>query len=461
MLDWKKLLNTERRRLTQKQLGDQRTEFERDYDRVIFSSSFRRLKDKTQVYPLNHDDFVRTRLSHSLEVSSFGRFFGIDIVRSLKENGIDDLYSKHDYIEAKISSIIATACLLHDIGNPPFGHFGEKSIQTFFEKYFQKNKTSLNERQKLDFVNFEGNAQALRVVTYLQALDDDKGLNLTYGTLASMIKYPCRSNEIKKDKKKQHSKFGFFSSEENIFQEIQEQTGLNGERHPLVYLMEAADDIAFSTVDVEDALKRRCVSNDIFIEYMTQSLKNYPHFLQKLEKIKVDQAKYYQQGWGDEGSYRIAIQKFRIDISGIMFRACVKEFCSNYKDIMNCNYTEALIENSDAKILYKTLTGFARKYVYIHPEIIEVEILGEKVIHGLLELFVDAIQDDTRDDNKILNGKLYNLISPSLKNLMTIYGNVKDEYQRLQMATDFISGMTDSYALNLYQKLHGVKHGYF
>jgi len=457
MLEWKYLLNDERRRKSNRKEGDRRTEFERDYDRIIYMSSFRRLKDKAQVFPLERDDFVRTRLAHSLEVSTLGRSFGVDVTEKIKdEHKLRDVKdSDFPNFQRNVSTILSTACLIHDIGNPPFGHFGEESIRGWFKKYFTKNST-LTDEQKNDFLHFEGNAQALRIVTYLQALDDDKGINLTYGTLGSTIKYLCSSSNIRECPGKSRTKCGYYQSEKAIFEEIQNNTMLNYQRHPLVFLLEAADDLAYSAIDVEDAIQKGAISCEIFCDYMSQKLDKYKILITNFNNNR----QMYSKDWKIFRSNYISIQKFRIDATGYMFRDCVDAFSQYYDDIMDGSYDKELILHSNSAEIYEALRSFAKEYVYVRPNVLMLEIVGCKVIQGLLDIFVEAVRDEHRNDMRTEAGKIFGLISPHLRSLINIYGNINDEYQQLQLVTDYISGLTDTYALNLYQNLSGIKLDY-
>jgi len=444
---WGPLLNDSRRRPTDKKPEDQRGEFERDYDRTVYSSSFRRLKDKAQVFPLERDDFVRTRLTHSLEVSSLGRSFGIDAIKSLKN--LNKLKGG-DVKESDAAAILSTACLLHDIGNPPFGHFGEESIRSWFAENIGKFGASLPVNERNDFLIFEGNAQGLRVICYTQCLGDDKGLNLTYATLASTIKYPCDSNSINPSPKSR-SKFGFFQSEKAIFHEIQTATQLRGKRHPLVFLVEAADDIAYSAIDVEDALKKKSVSTELFLQFLTdhrqESLKTY--FLS-------EKSRYLSDGWGESLATTMAIQRFRIEATGIMFRSCIETFCNKYDEIMSGAFSDDLISASSSRELYLTLKTFAKKHVYSLENVLTLEIVGMKVIHGLLDIFVPAVRSGNRTNLASADGKLFALISPGLKQLVNKYGDINHESDQLHLVVDYISGMTDSFALSVYRRLTGI-----
>lgn len=461
-LNWKHLLNEERRRPTRKNKNDYRNEFERDYDRSIYTPYFRKLQDKAQVFPLEHDDFVRTRLTHSIEVSSLGRAFGVDVVQNLKQK---KLVNNNEIDSRKVSALLSTVCLLHDIGNPPFGHFGEESIRMWFKDWFKMQEElkekepnnyfidKLTKEQKNDFLFFEGNAQTLRIVTLLQCLDDENGLNLTYGTLAGLIKYPTDSSNINEDIKAK-SKFGYFQAEKEIYEEIQQKCKLFNARHPLAILMEAADDIAWSIIDIEDALRKGSIQYEEFIEYMNKKQKivnkqkRWDKFLKNREK--------HREKWGFIRSSNIALQKFRIDLIGDMFRDCVAAFVDNYESIMEGEFTDSLIKKSKSAKVNNVLCGFAREHIYKDRAILAMEVVGCEVIHTLLNFLVINILNNKENKVKKYEGKIYNLLGPVLRKLHENYTK-RSIYDQLLLATDFISGLTDTYALNLYQKWSGIK----
>ncbi|MGL5381251.1 dGTP triphosphohydrolase, partial [Clostridium sp.] len=272
---WKQILNKNRIRdyKSTKRTLDCRDEFENDYDRILFSASFRRLQDKAQVFPLEKLDFVRTRLTHSLEVSSIAKSLAISIGYKLIEqtSNLDDKVSAS--MVEDMSNILACAGLIHDLGNPPFGHFGEVAIREWFDDKLSKNhdntytfsydkyKFNLDKQEALDLLNFEGNAQGLRILTKLHFVIDRYGMNLTTGVLSSVIKYPISSLELEDSNL---SKMGYYKSEEAVFKEIADDTNIRGGRNPLVYILEAADDIAYLLGDLEDAFNKKIISHDIF-----------------------------------------------------------------------------------------------------------------------------------------------------------------------------------------------------
>lgn len=285
-MNWKKLLAAERPRGTtgtSTSQNDLRSEFEKDYHRIIGSASFRRLQDKTQVFPLDKSDFIRTRLTHSLEVSSFGKSLGQNIGEYILTYKKDEDFTPR--LKEEICSILQCAGLIHDIGNPPFGHFGEYAIRDWFKRNLSTLtykgsalKDILTEQMQQDFYNFEGNAQALRLVTKLHYLVDEHGMNLTYALLNTIIKYPVSSMEIdKRSGNIKDKKMGYFFADQDTYEQIVSATGTKGKRHPLTYILEAADDIAYKTADIEDAFVKG------FISY--QQLKEELRVIQ--EKIQI------------------------------------------------------------------------------------------------------------------------------------------------------------------------------
>lgn len=466
--DWDKLL-CEKRERNSKTVDMERNGFEKDYDRIISSSSLRRLQDKAQVFPLQSNDFTRTRLTHSLEASALGRSLGTSVARRLIESGkIADLTFEH-----KVSSLLAVACLVHDIGNPPFGHYGETVIQHWFKNWFEspefyrlnkdfrkKNgKPILTEPQRKDFELFEGNAQGLRILSRLQFLNDQHGINFTYGTLAALIKYPCSSLEVGK----KYKKYGYFDSEKKLFSRICANTGIGSSRHPLTLLVEAADDIAYLAADVEDGVKKGVVAwEQVYQNVLKPSLE--PKYEKEFKFLE----EYRKTAKENDvpGQDLINAQNFRIWAQGAMVKATVAVFIAEYDHIMKCEYDGSLLEDSTAGDIAETLREIGIKHCYCAKEVLSLELVGDSVIKGLLNLFVDAIaKPDVEFKPKTYSGKLFHHISSNFRYVhkFDASGNptIKPEelglYEKLQLITDYISGMTDSYAVDLFQKLTGVK----
>lgn len=511
--DWNLILNEKRsadsHRNGSKQGYDKRNAFENDFDRITFSSSLRRLQDKAQVFPLEKKDYVRTRLTHSLEVSTLARSLGISVGRSLHEKYKEDF--KEDKI-AEISAILACAGLIHDIGNPPFGHFGEQAIRDWFKDYFGQeenlthnieiddieNYSELNEQQQQDFLNFEGNAQALRLLTKLNFFIDDKGMNLTYGVLSSIIKYPRKSTEVDKENEDiAYKKMGYFEAEAKLFDDVSTEVGIGSKRNPLTFLLEAADDIAYKAADIEDGLNKGVLTYEIIHSKLAsliseKELKTYRETHDEIIKRNKEQGKdteelekelkiffedkcnyqmlsslerYYaaaqEMGYEDPSTY--AIQRFRVSVQGFMMNAVVKSFMNNLEDIMCGDFRIELLKASDANAISEALKQLAIQHIFKDKNVVRLEILGHRVICGLLDIFVPAVLSKDYLDTSTKNGKIYHLISTNYKFVNQKYHSKKwgeDPnylYNRLLLVTDFICSMTDSYALELYQELTGVK----
>ncbi len=465
-------------------ITDLRNEFEKDYHRIIGSASFRRLQDKTQVFPLDRSDFVRTRLTHSLEVSSLANSLGQSISRSIREN-IKDPDFKEEY-KAYVSNILLCAGLLHDIGNPPFGHFGETAIRNWFIKnlpelkFFERPVAELfTEEMKQDFYHFEGNAQALRLVTKLHFLIGTNGMNLTKALLGTIIKYPVASHET--GEKSGYKKPGYFYADKDIFDDIEESLGLNGSRHPLTFILEAADDIAYRTADIEDAVKKGCIS--------------YPELLRELRGFGEEKAagneKYREQTDRLEKLYEdavrgnisrpdlYAVQNWIVNTQGKLISCAIYGFTSNYNRIMEGTYKKDLFAGTDMEPLVKALGDIAYRYVFTSKPIYKLEIAAEVIISNLLDKFVNAIlyfdtDSETecayRDRDYKGNPKKYSmtevdekLVSLISENYMNVYkrcseGKSEEEklYLRFMLVTDYICGMTDSFAKSLYQELNAI-----
>ncbi|MBX2980929.1 MAG: dNTP triphosphohydrolase [Flavobacteriales bacterium] len=431
--------------------NDGRDPFENDYSRLISSAPIRRLQDKTQVFPLEKSDFVRTRLTHSLEVSSIARSLGKSIEAQLVEKN-----KLAPDLRGHISSLLSTAGLIHDLGNPPFGHFGEKAIQAYFTKFFEHNTHGLSPQEQSDFVNFDGNVQTLRILRKLYFLVDEHGYNLSYPTLHVIVKYPCSSvdgNLGKKTKDIRLKKFGFFSSETADFKSMTTELGLNYSRHPATFLLEAADDIAYSCADIEDGIKLGVLSYQTVLDILTTSLKG-AH-----SKLLEDSKRYLSALKGKELDVDdVAVQRFRILIQRFLIESVIKEFMDSYEEIMDGKYQDELLARCEHCELKAALDEVLIR-VLKHRRIINIELAGWNVITGLLEEYVPAsLTKDFCPDSKSREGRLYRTISSSYRHLFENYKNYpNDTYRKLQLVTDFVSGMTDTYALDLYQRLRGIK----
>ncbi|WP_061302237.1 deoxyguanosinetriphosphate triphosphohydrolase [Clostridium botulinum] len=462
--------NTEVKRSERKET-DARSPFDSDYDRIIFSAPFRRLQDKAQVFPLEKSDFVRTRLTHSLEVATIARSIGISVEKELIQNGyLNDNYSKGD-----IPVILKCAGLAHDLGNPPFGHYGEETIKKVFEKIFDNNQNVLTKEQKNDFLHFDGNCQTIRILTRLQCLNDKYGFHLTYATLATLMKYPMNSvNGNKKNGKVSYKKFGYFQSEKEVADKILSSVGTKIEegqafRHPLAFLLEAADDIAYSAADLEDGFKKKVIT----IDDIKEMFKDNSEILDKLEEFIANNEYYVDER---------VIQRFRIYLQGRMIDAVIKTFIENQEKLLSGDFDkEILLESSEHKIR-EMLKELADKKILCNEEIYKTELSGEIVIEYLLNFFINVLSKK-EFVNKILesNGifkniefegkekRVYNLISIDFrivyeKRIIEIINNVKDKnikyrevlYNTYLLITDYISCMTDNYSVDLYRRLKGI-----
>lgn len=477
-MNWEQLLSTETQVKREVEPEDfakyPMDDLEKDYKAIISSAAFRRLQDKTQVFPLDKSDFVRTRLTHSLEVSTIARQLGIMITRNATGYLPDDFKNKDgkDKLVEKIPEVLSCAGLLHDLGNPPFGHFGEVVIGDWFKNEFQKEefcykkiaiRELLTEQMQSDLKNFEGNAQALRILSKIRNKGKSHEINLTTGVIGALIKYPTDSLHVtnKKDPNIRRHKLGYYLAEQETFEKVSKETGTwidekNVARHPLTFLMEAADDIAYSTADLEDALKKKMFSLKEFIAYFKGNLED-----DEKAQLLIKDLERRLENVQDEESEMIAFQNW-MDYARGWFMYCVTySFSRNYKSIMNGEFQRELIQGTFHEKSMKIFKNAMVEFVYEQPEIVKLELSAKKIISTLLDDFIYAViyMDETEEEykNHQFQKKLCSLIPDNLK---ADYEKAKtnDEgynlYLRMLMITDFISGMTDSYAKNLYQELN-------
>jgi dGTPase len=478
-LKWEKLLSTIRLNGTSGANKDIRNAFESDYGRVIFSPATRRMHDKTQVFPLSDDDNIHTRLTHSQEVMSLGYTFGIKLVNEIfdasnneiSEKDFEFLNNENECIRCSllrtIPVILQTVCLFHDIGNTPFGHFGEDTISNYFENLFENNDLQINDepQKKLDFTEYDGNAQGLRVLTKLQILDNIYGLNLTSSVLSTYLKYPNK-NKKKVDQTIANKKHGVFFSENEHFNKIIENCGLNmgGKivRHPLCFLMEAADTIAYRTMDVEDGFNKNLYDTDIIIDAVLVNIPNDEIFYEELEYLKKDKSI----------NERVKMVRLRIKLIDHLVNTAFETFKVNYISIMNGDYQKELLDDDKFNVEL-SLGIICKKYIYDSPEVNSMEVTGNSVIVGLLDFYINALITKTN----CLEKKAYNMISKSFiyTSILENKGSERNEksvdiskfgiedfrqldnYYKLRVIVDFISGMTDQYALKHYQLISGLR----
>jgi dGTPase len=437
-MEWSQLLSGKRLGVENyHERKHERTNFQRDYDRLIFSSPFRRLQNKTQVFPLPGSIFVHNRLTHSLEVSCVGRSLGKNVsARLMRKYAKEDDHTNF----SEIDSIVSAACLAHDMGNPPFGHSGERAISA----YFADGKGVQFERQVRDeggrwedFLHFEGNANAIRLLTHQFTGRRRGGFALTYSTLASVIKYPFASTQATPK-----GKFGFFRTEEETFLRIVNELGIPATdaekgiyaRYPLVYLVEAADDICYQIMDIEDAHKLRLLTKDEVFDL----------FLSFFEGKRLDSIRQTMM-LVDDTNEQIAY--LRSCIIGLLVDECTQEFLDNEQRFLDGSYDKPLIEGvSDlARKAYKRCSDVAYQKIYVSRDVVDVELAGYHIFGYLLETVIDAMMNPEHSYSKLLLSRVpeqYEVHAPAI-------------YGKIQCALDYISGMTDVYALDLYRKITG------
>lgn len=474
-MNWEQLLSTKRSRGSSNKNKylkntDLRSEFEKDYHRIIGSASFRRLQDKTQVFPLDKSDFIRTRLTHSLEVSSFAKSLGQNIGENILLYKKDPGFTPR--MKEDICSILQCAGLIHDIGNPPFGHFGELAIREWFERNLPILKFHgepidqiLTERMREDLYHFEGNAQALRLVSKLHFLVDEHGMNLTYALLNTIVKYPVASDEIDpKSGNIKDKKLGYYLADENIFREIQEATGTNGRRHPLTFILEAADDIAYKTADIEDAFIKGFISYQKLLEELTELQVMYG----KSDANAFNPARLldelYLRGKDKhvEDPEEYAIKNWIVRVQGFLINCATYGFTSNYNEIMAGRYEHDLFYHTFAEKLMDMLGDLASREVFTSDTIYRMEVAEATMIDYLMDRFVSAVikYDDKEEKMGTLDIRMVSFISSNYKNAYHFQAQGKSDeerlYLRLLLVTDYICGMTDSYAKRLYQELKAI-----
>lgn len=432
-MEWGRLI-TDRRLGLEEYHDDRRhtrSDFQRDYDRLIFSSPFRRLQNKTQVFPLPGSIFVHNRLTHSLEVSSVGRSLGHEIALGLKER-----HGHSDGLFDNIRDIVAAACLCHDLGNPPFGHSGEKTISAYFsEGSGQELQSRLTERQWTDLIHFEGNANSFRLLTHQFKGRRNGGMAMTYSTLAAVVKYPHTSLHAGTK-----GKFGFFESEDEIYRRVASTLGIpeiqpgRFTRHPLVYVVEAADDICYQIMDIEDAHKLRILDTghviDLFLGFMETGARD--KCLRSMNRL-------------DDPNEKIAY--LRSIVIGKLVEDSARVFLDNEEAILGGRYAGTLLDGVDNTLrqAYADCSATAWGKIYNAREVVDIEIAGNRIITYLMDALVGAVMNPERNSSRLL----LNII-PGQYDTRT--GSV---YGRLQSALDHVSGMTDVYALDLYRKLNG------
>lgn len=437
-MNWNSLLSAEREYREYKKT-DIRNAFQRDYDRIIFSNIFRRLQNKTQVFPLPGSRMVHNRLTHSLEVASVGRSIARIVSKNLCEKfGKEFLNEIYD-----IDTIVSSACLAHDLGNPPFGHSGEETISSYFIDGPGKDlKEMMLEEQWSDLISFEGNANAFRQLTHQFAGRRQGGMSLTYATLATLIKYPYPSSYDHKKKK-----YNIFHSEIETFKKVMDGCGiicLDEEknvysRHPLSYMMEAADDICYLILDMEDAHKRGIVStHEIEKHFLSFFKEEEKWFFERKDTI-----------YSTVTDYNERMSFLRATVINKLVDCVANVFTDSYDDIMNGCFEKSLVSHLPEfeKNALEECRDFSLNNIYRHPSVIKVELTGFNIIGELTDEFVQAVLHP----EKVYNKKLISLIPEQFKS------DKKDTYSQIQVALDYISNMTDLYAVQLYKDLRGME----
>lgn len=455
MLTWDKLLSGKRRKdITKKASGDTavgRLEIERDFDRILFSAPTRRLADKTQVFPLEKNDSVRNRLTHSHEVSNLARSIGMQLAFEYPKQILGNVNLDLNH-ERNIPSLLASIGLVHDMGNPPFGHQGEESIKAWFREKAKK------ETIHKDFLNFDGNAQTLRLVTKLQIISDDFGLNLTCGTLAALIKYPTFHNSKIENG---YKKFGIFESERKMAEEVWKETGLSeGHRHPLTYIMEACDDIAYSVIDAEDTVKKGYASYHDLINHLSNS--NDPVIEKVVEKSKLQHLELTGRNLSPSEINDLSMQMFRVYAISEMINHTTETFIEFIDAILtkNINKNFNIMDNSKSCLLCEKLKDFDLKYGYTHKDVLKVELEGSNYIQSLMNMVWRAISNKD-DKNDHFAKYTYGIISENYKRIYEDDTTTLDPtYKKCQLLCDFISGMTETYLIDLHNKLKPLHDGF-
>lgn len=447
MMNWEQLLSLKRQgdkgKRLRKEQDDTRLGFEVDYDRIIFSSAFRSLQDKTQVIPLSKTDFVHTRLTHSLEVSVVGRSIGRLVGKKIIEK-YPHLLEVHGYQPNDFGAIVAAASLAHDIGNPPFGHSGEKAIGEYFKIGNGKQfKDQLSEKEWQDLIDFEGNANGFSLLTASRP-GIDGGLRISYATLGAFMKYPKESLPKKPTSHISDKKYGFFQTDKEFFSEVANELGLipnksgndiGFERHPLAFLVEAADDICYTIIDFEDGINLGLVSEDFALEYLI-----------KLVKDSIDTKKFNALTTKED-----RISYLRALAIGSLINDVVQIFIENEELILQGKFHHALTEKSKYNAQMNDIISLSIKNIYQSREVIEKELVGYQIIQTLLDKFITAF-------NNKFNGEASNYDKLLLKMLPEKFDNEKDNlYKRLLHICHYVSLLTDGNALELFNTINGRK----
>lgn len=471
MLSWEKLLNGVRRKELHSSEGSTgtgvgRTEFERDYDRILFAAPTRRLADKAQVFPMEEHDSIRTRLTHSFEVSNLARSIGVRLAFDYAQEVFG---KKHEKLQVKrnVPALLAAVGLAHDLGNPPFGHQGELAIQQWFSERKKSQEQSRLKRKNahaknkspsdidIDFLEFDGNAQTFRLLTRLQILNDEYGLNPTVGTLAALVKYPSVYGSPAK-RKGGFKKFGIFQSEASIVQEVWEQTGLGeGIRHPLAYVMEACDDIAYSIIDAEDTVKKGCASFYDLMDFIESDAGDDEISKKVVADARKKNRDFKKEGLSSRELNDISMQMFRVFAIAKMVDAATTVFVNHVGAMMNGSISSGfeLIKSSSCAQLCASVKLFDKRHGFQHKEVLRLELQGNNYIKSMMDMLWLAISNED-DSGKPFARYVFGEIS---ENYRRIYKkSEKTSYDKYQLLCDAIAGMTESYLSNKYVEFRSL-----
>lgn len=454
MMNWDQLLSATRFGQEHLNLTQQhaRSEFQRDYDRLIFSPSFRRLQNKTQVFPLPGAVFVHNRLTHSLEVASVGRSLANNVALALADKYAGEAWTEK--LQA-LDDIVASACLAHDMGNPPFGHSGERAIIAFFrEGAGQRFEEMVTPHQWADFTHFDGNANAFRLLTHQFRGHREGGFALTYSTLASIIKYPYASTVAG-----HKPKFGYFQAEAEAFQRVADKLGLaeielEGSlgldaptqqlfpvqqvrycRHPLCFLVEAADDICYQIMDIEDAHNLKLLSTDETCQLLLG-------FFEGEQRAKIERGLRYVPDINEQIGY------LRSRVIGLLVYECTQVFLAHEEEILSGTFQKPLIQHISLAPMqaYQHCSEVAVARIYHSKDVVDIEVAGYQIITALLDKFIDAVTHPQRSYSRLLLDRVPGQYDTTAESV----------YQRILSVLDYVSGMTDVYALDLYRKIYGM-----
>lgn len=442
-MNWEQLLSLKRFGDTQKRpriaQDETRLGFDVDFDRIIFSSAFRSLQDKTQVIPLSETDFVHTRLTHSLEVSVVGRTLGRRVGKALLErhpNLVDLGYTFNDF-----GAITAAASVMHDIGNPPFGHSGEKAIGEYFKTgKGVKYKKELTDKEYQDLIDFEGNANGFKILTESRK-GISGGLRLSYATLGAFLKYPKESLPKKPTNHIVDKKYGFFQSEKEAFLDVvkdlgmleKKSEGISFYRHPLAYLVEAADDICYTIIDFEDGINLGLIDEEFALEYMI-----------KLVKDTIDIKKYHSlQHKTDRVSYLRALA------IGVLINEAVTIFLDNEEAILNGTFEKSLLDKCKFEAQINDIIKISVSKIYKSTEVVEKEVAGYRIIADLLDVFVTALNNKFEGCSSNFDNLVLNLLPEEYKT------ETSNLYDRIMQVCSYVSRISDSYAIRMHKKLTG------